>query len=366
MIDDNVLNPFGVDPIDELPHRAVAVRNWTEYVYFFGYDGNARQGVSIHVGREPTDTDIWRGTLGVFLPDGDTLLVAKYLGRDGTDRGPGAGPLQVRCITPFRTWMVEFNGLAHAVSRHDIMTRTFQDARAELARFCLVFEAAGPFWDLEQGLKRHANLPTLLLDPGATDANREQLKTVHWEQICRVHGEISFRGQTTAIVGGGVRDHSYGPRDYGPIIGSNWINAVFPSGKVLMAMGTRLTGREINIGYVYRGNNQPIELLNVLEQPFAVSADTPERSLAADPLSEDSTRRFRFVLEGARGREVIEGEILHAMGTTYVSPNHELLGTDLSLVKEGSQLAECPARFVWNGETGIGVRERIARVGALR
>lgn len=135
MLEDALLNPFGIDPVNELPHAAAPVANWTEYVYFFGYDDQALQGISVHVGREPTDTQIWRGTLGIFLPDADRLLVAKYVGRDGSDRGPGAGPLQVRCVTPMRTWMVEFNGLVHPISRNDVMTRCSRIRRRNSRKF---------------------------------------------------------------------------------------------------------------------------------------------------------------------------------------------------------------------------------------
>ena len=366
VIEDALLNPFDIDPIEELPHNPMSVPNWTEYVYLFGYDEEARQGISVHIGREPTDTEIWRGTLGIFLPDGEQLLVAKYLGRDGSDRGPGAGPLQVRCITPMRTWMVEFNGLVQPVARNDIMTKTLQDSKVEVAKFCLVFEAAGPLWDLEKGIQQGTNQPSLVLDEESSEAKRAQLKTHHWEQICRIHGKISFRGKTTSIAGGGVRDHSHGPRDYGPIVGTSWINATFPSGKAIMAMGMRLRDREINLGYIFRGDGSPLEVVELLEQPFSVALDTPPGSVPADPMTDEETKHFRFVLQSSQGREIVEGELLHAMGTTYVSPNHELVGTDLTEIEGGAQLAECPARFLWDGETGIGVRERIARVVALR
>jgi hypothetical protein len=366
MLDDKLLNPFGIDPADELPHAAQDVANWTEYVYFMGYDDRAHQGISVHIGREPTDTDIWRGTLGIFLPDGESLLVAKYLGRDGSDRGPGAGPLQVRCVTPFRTWMLEFNGLVHRVPRNQIMTQTFRDAKAEVASFCLIFEGAGPMWDLEQAVQRAGNVQSLVLDEEVSEAKRDKLKTHHWEQICRVHGHMTVGGETTQISGGGIRDHSHGPRDYGPIIGSNWINAVFPSGKVVMAMGMNLVGRSINIGYIFRGDGSPLELIEIVEQPPIVTEQTDPRSMPADPLADSRTRQVRIVLKSRKGEEVITGELLHAMGTTYVSPNHELVGTDLEQVQGGSQLAECPTRFHWDRESGVGVRERIARVGALR
>lgn len=201
-----------------------------------------------------------------------------------------------------------------------------EDTKAELAKVCLIFEGAAPFWDLERGTAQGTGQPSLVLDEESSEAKRGQLKTAHWEQICRVHGEITFRGKTTRIRGGGVRDHSHGPRDYGPIVGSNWINAVFPSGKAIMAMGMRLVGREINLGYIFRNDGTPLEVVKLIEQPFSVAEDTLPRSLAADPPTDPASKHFRFVLQSKKGREVIEGEILHAMGTTYVSPNHEPSG----------------------------------------
>ena len=181
MIHDQFLNPFGIDPEVELPQARQPVQNWTEYCYFFGYDPDAGMGVSIHIGREPTDTSIWRGTLGIYLPNGE-LLVAKYFGRDGGDRGPGAGPLRVRCVGPMRTWSAEFNGLATRVSRTSIMTRAFSDAPAELASFHLVFQGVGPFWDAEKG-NRAANQPGIVLDMERSEEERKHLETHHWEQI---------------------------------------------------------------------------------------------------------------------------------------------------------------------------------------
>ena len=364
MIDDKFLNPFEIDPAVELPFARQPVNNWTEYCYFYGYDPNAGMGVSIHIGREPTDTSIWRGTLGIYLPNGE-LLVAKYFGRDGSDRGPGAGPLRLRCVVPMRTWAAEFNGLATRVSRTSIMTEPFKDAPAELASFHLVFEGVGPFWDAEKG-NRAADQPGIVLDMEKSEEKRKHLETHHWEQIGAVTGDITVGGKTTRIVGGGVRDHSHGARDYWPIIGSTWANAVFPSGKVFNAVFMRMIGREIKFGYIFRNDGSPLEVVKLIEHPFVVDEDTPDRSVAADPLTDESLRRPRYVVETSRGREVLEAELLHAMGTTYLSPNFELVGTDLARVKGGSQLAECAARYTWNGEVGSGVNERIARVSKLR
>jgi hypothetical protein len=361
MLSDDIINPFEIDPRDELVHPAEPLENWTEYVYYFGYCLETGHGVSIHIGREPTDPDVWRGTLGIFLDDGD-LIVAKYHGRDGSDRGPGAGPLRVRCIEPFRTWVAEFDGLAHRVSRNSIMTETFTDDLAEMVKLNIVFTAVAPMWDLEKG----AQLPSLVLVDGVEAVKNDPKRIHHFEQLGALKGEITYGGKTVQMAGGGVRDHSWGPRDYWPLVGSRWINAVFPSGKAIMLMLTRVTGFSFDIGYVYRGDGAPLEVVKVVEHPFVSDLDTPDRSVHADPLAEGAERNFRFVFEGKKGRETIEGEILHAMGTSYVSPNHELLGTDLSRIEGGSQLAECPARFSWDGETGVGVHERIVRMRALK
>lgn len=362
MLTDDLINPFAVDPRDELMHAPQPVRNWTEYCYLFGYCLKTGHGVSIHIGKESTDTTVWRGTLGIFLDDGD-LLVAKYHGRDGSDRSAGAGPLKVTCIEPFRTWVAEFDGLAHRVSRKHIMTETYRDTKAEMVKFHIVFSGFAPMWDLEAG----ADVPSLVLVEGEEATTKDHAsKTHHWEQLVRTRGEIVYAGKTVKIDGGGVRDHSFGPRDYWPLVGSLWLNAIFPSGKAIMLMKTRVTGFDFSVGYVFRGDGTPLEVVKVIEHPFVSDVDTPDNSVPADPLEDGAERRFAFRFESSRGIETIEGELLHAMGTSYVSPNHELLGTDLGKISDGSQLAECPARFTWDGETGVGVRERIVRMAALR
>ena len=361
MLSDDIINPFGIDPRDELMHPSTDALNWTEYVYYFGYCLETGHGISIHIGKEPTDVSVWRGTIGIFLPDGD-LLVAKYHGRDGSDRSAGAGPLKIRCIEPFRTWVAEFDGLAHRVSRQSIMTEVYQDSIAVMAKFNIVFSAVAPMWDLEKG----ANLPSLVLVDGVEAKHDDPNRIHHFEQLGQFKGDISYEGKTVHMHGGGVRDHSWGPRDYWPLVGSVWINAVFPSGKAIMLMLTRVTGFAFDVGYVYRGDGTPLEVVKVVEHPFVSDVETEDRSVHADPLADGAERHFRFVFDGSKGRETIEGELLHAMGTSYVSPNHELLGTALDRIADGSQLAECPARFTWDGETGVGVRERIVRMKALK
>jgi hypothetical protein len=362
MIDERLINPFKVPTEEELPHVTNGTTNWTEYCYFLGYCGQSRTGATIHIGRHSIDTRIWRGTLGIYLPDGD-LLVAKYFGRDGSDRGPGAGPLQVRCIEPMRLWSVEFDGLAERVTRPAIMNAVHKDSPAELARFYLLFEAAAPLWDL--GRSNMAQQMILITDEKVSIGQKES-HLHHWEQICWVRGEVSVGGKTYPVNGTGVRDHSHGPRDYTAILGNHWLNVVFPSGKAMMLQATRVGDNFIRGGYIFRNDGSPLEVVKLLEHPFVGDKDTAHKSIAADPLTDPRCKSLGWVIQTKRGKEEITGELLHAMGTTYLKPNYELVGTDIARVNGGSQLSESPCVYKWDGETGLGMAERITLMEHLR
>jgi hypothetical protein len=231
-----------------------------------------------------------------------------------------------------------------------------------MTSFSLAFEGVGPVWDLEKAF----GSPKLILDTTAPASERGGRVNHHWEQIGRVRGEISYRGKVVSLNAAAIRDHSYGPRDYSPIIGSAWSAALFPGGNVLMLMAMELSGHNINIGYLTRALGSPIEIVEVIEAPALNGTGTGPRTVAADMLADGGLRKFRWVLKSKRGEEILEGELLHAMPVTLIAPGHELLGTDLERTASSWQMADCPARYHFNGETGVGVRERIARISLLR
>ena len=358
MLDASVLNPFSVDPCDELPHAAEGKPNWTEYYYFFGFDRNTEHAVSVHIGREPTDTDIWRAVIGVYLPGGK-LLVGRYFGRDGAAEGPGAGPMQVRCLEPMRRWSLKFDGLLEQSDRVASANRPHPSAIAQVASFDLVFEGAAPMWDLG---KSELSKGFVFVKENAG----EESKSHHWEQIGRVRGSLTVGGERLAFDGGGNRDHSFGPRDYTPMVSSMWVNAYFPSGKALMLMGTRVGPVFIQGGYIFRNDGSRLEVVRFVEAPAGEGDATPVGSVAADPLADPAQKNFRVVVATAAGEEVITGELVHAMASTNLSPNNELLGTDLDYPGKGFQFCECPTRYSWNGEEGMGHFERITQLRFLR
>jgi hypothetical protein len=271
-----LINPYGHDPQSELPHTPVAgIPLWTEHYTFYGYDLGPGVGVHIHVGRLPADPRIWRAVIQVYLP-GEELLVAKYHGRDGDFRGPGAGPFKATCVEPLRLWTMDFDGALFSTSRPAVMREILRDGPAEPVAFHLTLEAAGPLFGRQDDLSE-----------GRTSS------TFHSEQICRARGFVSYRGQVVTLDGMGVRDHSSGPRDYGPVVADIWFHGLFPSGRIVQTQVVRFEQAEYQTAYVYRGDGTPHEMTELLEHPRVNVASTPPRSMAADPLM-DPDRTFRL------------------------------------------------------------------------
>ena len=347
MITDELINPFKHDPQTELPHKPVGgVPNWTEHYFFYGYDPDAAIGMNVHIGRLPADPTIWRAVVQMYLPGGQDLFVAKHHGRDGDQRGPGAGPIKITCIEPLRQWTVDFDGAAFPTARSVLTREVLRDGPAEPVAFHMFFDAAGPLFGRTEDL-----------------GEGRSSSTFHSEQICRMSGYFKYRGRYIQLNGMGVRDHSSGPRDYGPVVGDIWFHALFPSGRVVQTQVVRFEQMEYKTAYTFRADGTPLEMLEIVEHPHVNDRNAAPGSLCADPLSE-TARNCRIVLNGKHGREVLDIELLHSHAITYFSPMEEFIGTALDR-PDGVQMCEAPARVRCGGEVGMALRERVARTGTL-
>jgi hypothetical protein len=344
MLDDIFLNPNGHDPQLDLPHAIKVMPNWTEHYFFYGYDMATRHGMCVHIGRLPADPTIWRAVIQVYLP-GEELLVAKYHGRDGDYRGPGAGPFKLTCIEPMKVWTADFDGALYSTTRSALAGGLLQDCPAEPVRFHMVFDAAGPYYGPKEDI----------VEGRSSDS-------FHTEQIHRMRGDITYRGKTLQLQGIGVRDHSSGPRDYGPVISDMWIHALFPSGKSFHAQIVRFTEAEIKGGYIFRNDGSPIEDIEILEHPPVNTLDSPAGSLPSDPLKYNGGA-YRLVLGTKNGVEEYQIQMLHSHIITYRSPVEEFIGTDLT--PGGIQMCEAPAEIRCGDEVAMGLYERVARTETL-
>lgn len=341
-----------LDPKIELPNEPQDVPLWTEHYMFFGFDPEAGIGAFVHAGREHFDPAMWRINVMAYLP-GNELLVAKCRGRDGHARGIGAGPVRITCVELFQHWLVEFDGVVQSVTRDQNNREVIRDDAAEPLRFTLSVQGAAPFWDY-----RYLHPETM---------NRQEWASQHNEQISRVTGDFSYRNKYVRLNAWGMRDHSPGPRDYSKVVSDFWINGSFPSGRAFNATTVRTEtegANEIRFAYTVAGKDEPVEMVELIEGPHVNSVDTPAGSIPADIMSVEDLRTFHVILKSSRGIERIDGEILHSVANSYVSPSDELIGTDFNR-PQALQLLSCPARFRWGDEVGYGIRERVARIETL-
>jgi hypothetical protein len=346
MVPDSLINPYGHTAESEYPHTPVKMPNWTEHYTFYGYDLENEVGVHIHVGRLPADPRIWRSVMQVYLPGGEELLVAKYHGRDGDDRGPGAGPFKAVCIEPFKTWVMDFDGAMFNAKRSLQMREVMRDGTAEPVAWHMLLEAAGPLFGRNEDL-----------------LEGRSSSTFHSEQVCSMTGFLRYRDKYIRMRGVGVRDHSSGPRDYGPVVADIWFHGLFPSGTVVQTQVVRFEKAEYATAYIYRNDGNPIEVAELLEHPRVNDINTPPQSVSSDPLI-DKDKQFRIRMKTKQGIEIVEAELLHAGVITYFAPVEEFLGTELRR-PDGIQMCEAPVRLKLNGEVGAGIRERVCRTGTL-
>ena len=346
MVEDSFINPDNNSVEQERPFLPAPVAGWTEHYAFFAFDAASEAGLFIHMSRVPDDSAVWRGTLQIYLADSE-LLVAKYFGRDGTHDGPGAGPLRVRCIVPFRRFVAEFDGIAHRTTRQAITSRVMSDCPGELVNLKVTFEAAGPI----QGKQ-------------AVMENRVD-GSFHTEQIGTSKGSITVPGKTLHVEGLGVRDHSAGVRHYGKVVSHMWLHGLFPSGLSFSVFVYRTVGNpEYKAASIFRGDGSPLEYVEILEHPeYPDLADKPGKFLS-DPVADRHHRRSHVILKTSRGLLRIDFEPLHTHAITYLDPCEELNGTEWQR-PDGVQMCDAPSIIYCAGERGTGLFERSGRIGLL-
>jgi hypothetical protein len=322
-----------IAPQDDLPHAPADIPLWSESYFFFGYDDRAQAGIVTHMSITPFDARLWRGVLGVYLPGGE-LLVAKAYGREGSRDGPGAGPLAFACEEPLQRWRLRFDGAVQRVHRATLADGPLEDGPAEPLQVDLAFAATAPVYDLQQDLAGHS------------------FASAHHQQAGRLSGTIRSGDGDLEIDTFSYRDHGFGPRDLTPVLGDAWNAVRFPSGLLMCSIDFQSTGARILRGYADDdGSYTPI---------------TPVQTPSLDG-GDGTPERFELIVaRGADGggRLSITAEVLHCFTFTFAPPNDVVIGS--ARANPGNlHVCECPTRYQLDGETAIGLCERITRVATL-
>src|SRR4051794_40728454 len=207
-------NPYAVAPTEDFTHAIQGdVELWSENYFFGWYDPAQRIGIWNHLGCTPHDPTMWRGLVTVFLPDG-TMLLSKTYGRrpdlPGVS-GPSNGTLSFRGDDPLRSWTVQADAMARPTTPPPPAVGPLTDREVVPVSFEYSFAAITPMWDL-----------------GAAVMSNQSWALTHYEQAGNFAGVLRVGEQEWSLSGKGIRDHSYGPRNFAHFRRGSWVHAEFP------------------------------------------------------------------------------------------------------------------------------------------
>lgn len=201
---------------DEKMHAIGDDPAWSESYYFNFIDPKTRVGMFTRMGFRPGSG--WADALHVIYLDGKRVAFT-YGRRDiGTDLSEydgdlAAGDLTLTCVYPHKQWRVTYDGPAQDVPNAEILLERSKSRPQG--------------WFTPARLKMDVVFDCLTEPHYAASGERG-----HFEQSGHVTGTISVGDESWQVDGYGVRDKSWGPRDWGAgsRSGDSGAKAVVPDG----------------------------------------------------------------------------------------------------------------------------------------
>jgi hypothetical protein len=295
--------------------RAGDEDQWSDSFYFGGGDGRGLAFYS-RVGRRPNE-GLTEGALGIWLPGQGFLL---SFARTGLAEEIAAGPVRYEADLPLVLWRLEFEGAGRLFERAEHVA-TNRDA----------YEAV----EVTASLRFTAWHDPLCFRSGLTD----QVAAAHYEQPGSVAGTIEVDGRRHPLAGRGMRDHSWGVRNWQVVPYWRWFGMIAdPDNFVVLNNVGTLDGGEIAGGFMMR------------DGVLAPIADCETES----ELDPELGCQRSFV---ARARDT-EGRTTTLSGRAVeVAPLRQRRDGRLTHVNEG--LTE----YDWEGRRGTGISEYLIQAG---
>ena len=184
---------------DELMHPVGDDTAWSESYYFNFVDPSSRIGMFTRMGFRPNNG--WADALHVIYLEGKRVLFT-YGRRDikadlaRYDGDLQAGHLAIECVEPHRQWQLRYDGPAQDINDAAILLTRSKERPAG--------------WYTPAHLDMNLTFDCLTEPHYAASGERG-----HFEQSGQVTGAIRVDDKEYAVNGFGVRDKSWGPRDWG-------------------------------------------------------------------------------------------------------------------------------------------------------
>jgi len=251
----------------------------------------------------------------------------------------GAGPLAFRCVEPFSTWTMEFEGRAVATSSSDLAAGRTGGPLVDVAFFVEATMAVPPW--VQGSLLDEAKA---LLEGGEEG---DLMGGPRYEQLFRATGWVRTDEGERALSGTGLRIRRQGVRRLSEFRGHAWQSALFSSGRAFgyIAYPPKEDGTPtFNEGFVFGGDGALVPA-RVLEAPWL-------RVLEAS--GEDVSLVFEAEGETVR----IDGEtVLSTFDVHHDDPTR----ATTAMAKERPRfpvLQQAAVRYRWDGEEAYGMLER--------
>ncbi len=251
----------------------------------------------------------------------------------------GAGPLGFRCVEPFRTWAMTFDGSMVQTSSSDLVEGK-KGGPLVAVQFEVEATMATPPWI--QG--------TLLDEAGAqlnSSIEGDLMGGSRYEQLFRASGSLRVGTERHTFVGSGLRIRRQGVRRLAGFWGHCWQSALFPSGRAFgyIAYPPRPDGQPtFNEGYVFDGDGDLVPA-RIVEAPWLTELR---------PLGQD----VPLIMETGHGTIRIEGETIlstfdiHHDDKTFAIRELKQEMSDFPALQQGG------VRYRWDGEETVGMIER--------
>ena len=278
--------------------------------------------------------ELW---LDIAYPDGrvlnsrDRCKSHSPIGPEGKPTILGTGPLEFRCVEPFKLWTIKFEQYPVSdITAQQLIEDVYPDPVPKVqVAFDIEFRPAVP----------------PLVSGTMTEESREMMKgaegsflSPRFEQLCRATGWLQVDGQKREFKGQILRIKRQGVRKFEGFWGHCWQSALFPSGKAfgVNVYPPRDDGKpNFNEGFIYDGDG-PLIPAKAVEIPWMRKFYTGGEDV---PL----------VLETEDGRRV------SISGKTFAntrSQGHSVLPSTYPLIQQAH------AHYTWDGEQACGMIER--------
>jgi hypothetical protein len=318
MREDATVSEHGFSEADERFHEPGPEDQWSDSLYFGGAD-RAGSGLALYsrIGLRPNEGRI-EGALGIWLPDGRFVL---SFGRGEPGDEIACGPVAYECGLPFELWRITISGKGRAFARAEDLARAPDSYEEVELGGSLRFTAWTDPLEFETGI-------------GGGVAAR------HYEQPGSLAGVIEVGGTRFPLAGAGMRDHSWGVRDWQGVPWWRWFGFIADPDNFLMLN---------NVGTADGGHSSGGLLMRDGELSPIAACETESEQ---DP-DLGSQRRFHARARDQLGRETeLLGEAVS------VAPLRQRRDGRLTLVNEGL------TRLRWEGHEGLGISEYLVQAEA--